>query len=259
VNTAQNLTPSHVLQAAPLYPIVNVADDSDTAVARATALAIALARAGLALVQLRAKTLGAGDYARLARRLIEQLDPLGCRLIVNDRADVARAAGAWGLHVGDEDLPVASARELLGPKCLIGYSTHAIAEVAAACDVPAYEVPACEVPDGCEPRRAADSRLSDNASRGADYLGFGPVFDSPTKAGVRQARGLELLRLACNRSTLPVVAIGGMTVERAAACWQAGATSVAVISELERAFESGRLEELLEQYRNAAAARVPVS
>lgn len=234
--------PARVLQSAPLYPIVNVVDDSEREAARATALALALARAGLPLVQLRAKTLGAGVMTSLARTLIAQLDPLGCRLIVNDRADVALAAGAWGLHLGDEDLPVASARSLLGPERLIGYSTHAIDEVAAACGGP-----------GGEGQRPAGP-IDRDAAGGADYLGFGPVFDSPTKSGVREARGLELLRQACRRSTLPVVAIGGITIDNATECWQAGATSVAVISELERAFEADRLDDLLRRYRDAAGA-----
>ncbi|MBI5503582.1 MAG: thiamine phosphate synthase [Deltaproteobacteria bacterium] len=231
---------SRGMGAAPLYPIVNVSQPGATAAARATALALALAEAGLPWLQLRAKPLGTGEYASLARSLVAKLDAYDCRLIVNDRADVALAAGAWGLHVGDEDLPVVAARALLGSACLIGFSTHAVDEVSAAC------------------RPSAEARADDPADRPQrhplDYIGFGPVFESPTKAGVRAARGLRLLAQACRASSVPVVAIGGITVETAPLCWRAGAACVAVISELERAFEADRLDDLLRRYRDAALA-----
>lgn len=191
----------------PLYPIVNVAGPSATDAERAFALAVELAEAGCLLLQLRAKELGAGALAELAARTVEALAGSGALLIVNDRADVAAVSGAAGVHLGDEDLPVEAARRVLeGTGCatIVGWSTHSVAEAAAA------------------------SHL------GADYLGFGPVFDSPTKAGVREARGLAMLAEACRATDLPVVAIGGVTLENAAACWKAGAASVAVISEIER-------------------------
>lgn len=206
-----------------LYPIVDVADPSAATLARAVRLATTLAEGGLSLLQLRAKTLGAGAFTELAARLGPALAERGCRLLVNDRADVALAAATTGLHVGDEDLPVGAARRLLGPDCIIGYSTHAVDEVRAACSLP------------------------------ADYLGFGPVFDSPTKAGVREARGLALLEQACAAATLPIVAIGGVTVETAPLCWRAGAASVAVISELAGQPDQGSVLRLLDRYRRAAA------
>jgi len=235
-NVERTTSPS--VKPPPLYPIVNVAEPGTAAAARATALALALARAGLAWVQLRAKPLSAGEFTRLALALAQEFDPLGCRLIVNDRADVALAVRAAGLHLGDEDLPAAAARTLLGPAALIGYSTHSAAEVAAVCNV--TDTPLRDV--------AAD----DSVNCDVDYLGFGPVFESPTKAGVRDARGLTLLTTVCANSRLPVVAIGGITLETAPQCWQAGAASVAIISELERAFEAGRLDDLLQRYRTAA-------
>lgn len=166
--------------------------------------ALALARAGISCVQLRAKELPSGAFTRLSLRCVEQLGRAGCSVIVNDRVDVAMAAGAAGVHLGDEDLPVETARRLLGPDFVIGYSTHAVDEI-------------------------------ENAPASADYLAFGPVFESPTKAGVRSARGLELLAQACRASARPVVAIGGITSASAAALWATGATSAAVISEVERA------------------------
>jgi thiamine-phosphate pyrophosphorylase len=188
----------------PLYPIVNVAGEDPAACDHAYALAVELAEAGCSLLQLRAKTLGAGAMTSLARRLVEALRGSGAVLIVNDRADVAAACGAAGVHVGDEDLPVEAVRRVVGPGAIVGFSTHSVEEAACA------------------------------SSCGADYLGFGPVFESPTKAGVREARGLELLSRACRATSLPVVAIGGVTLETATECWNAGAASVAVISELER-------------------------
>lgn len=189
----------------PIYPIVDVREDSPQAARRALALALELAAAGATLLQLRGKSLAAGALTSLAGRMVAELSPRGARVIVNDRADVALASGAAGVHVGDEDLPVAAARDVLGAGAIIGYSTHSIEDVEAAENLP------------------------------ADYLGFGPVFASPTKAGVREPRGVDALEAACRASRIPVVAIGGVTLASASACWHAGAASVAVISEVERA------------------------
>lgn len=208
----------------PLYPIVNVGDASGEAASRALALVVELAAAGASLLQLRAKTLPAGAFAELAAKAVLALSGSGSVLIVNDRLDVAMAAGAGGVHLGDEDLPVEAARRVLAagsPRTgfLVGYSTHSVQEAAEA------------------------------SGQEANYLGFGPVFDSPTKAGVRDARGVELLTEACRASRLPVVAIGGVTLENAVACWRAGAASVAVISEIERASDRPAL---VAAYRRAA-------
>jgi len=220
-----------------LYPIVNVADAGAEAGERAFALAVELAEAGATLLQLRAKALGGGAMTALAARIVEALAGSETLLIVNDRADVAAASGAAGVHVGDEDLPVEAARRVLAAwrtgtapdgapgesavqQIIVGYSTHSVAEAAAA------------------------------SASGADYLGFGPVFDSPTKPGVRDARGLSLLAEACRATTLPVVAIGGVTLEGAPACWKAGAASVAVISEIERCNDR---RALIAAYRRAAS------
>jgi thiamine-phosphate pyrophosphorylase len=205
----------------PLYPIVDARGTSEDAGRRAEELAVTLAAAGAEIVQLRAKSLDAGPLTALAARLVHALGRHRCRLIVNDRVDVAAAAGAAGVHLGDSDLPVSAARELLGSDALIGFSTHAVDEVA-----------------------------SPNA-QAADYLGFGPVFESPTKAGVRTPRGIEALEEACRATKLPVVAIGGITLDTAAAVWSAGAAAAAVISEIER---SESPHDLLLAYRAAHRA-----
>lgn len=197
-----------------LYPIVNVAGSSPVEADRAYLLALELAAAGCTLLQLRAKQLGAGAMADLAARIVDGLAGSGAMLVVNDRADVAAVSGAQGVHLGDEDLPVEAARRVLeGTGCatIVGYSTHSVDEAAAA------------------------------SHTGADYLGFGPVFESPTKAGVREARGLAMLAEACRATDLPVVAIGGVTLANARDCWKAGAASVAVISEIERSRDRAAL------------------
>jgi thiamine-phosphate pyrophosphorylase len=208
----------------PLYPIVNVAGSDDDAIERSARMARELAALGLPLLQLRAKPLGAGAMTSLARNLVAALSAHGTMLIVNDRADVAAASGAAGVHVGDEDLPVEAARRVLPAGAIVGYSTHSVDEAVAASSLP------------------------------ADYLGFGPIFESPTKAGVREARGLAMLAEVCRRATLPVVAIGGITLENAPLCWKAGAASVAVISDLERMTDRrGRIDEW---HRAARAAGI---
>jgi len=203
-----------------LYPIVNVREQSEAELQRTRTLAGRLGAAGVPLIQLRAKTLPAGTFAELATRLVEELAQHDTQLVVNDRIDVAMSAGAAGVHLGDEDLPVTVARELLGDDAIVGYSTHSEDEARAATTWP------------------------------VDYLGFGPVFESPTKPGVRAARGVEALRRACTAATVPVVAIGGVTLETAPAAWAAGASAVAVISEIETAAD---VDALVEAYRAQAS------
>src|SRR5262249_25004520 len=129
----------------------------------------------------------------------------GARLLVNDRADVAAAAGADGVHLGQDDLPVAAARHLLGAGRLIGVSTHGVDEARAA---------------------EAD---------GADYVGVGPIFATSSKADALAAGGLALVRAVRAAVACPIVGIGGITVAPAPAVRAAGADSVAMIGELVRA------------------------
>jgi thiamine-phosphate pyrophosphorylase len=186
-----------------LYPILNLRSAEEPELARVRALGLDLARSGVSLLQLRAKDVGAGVFTELAVWCVEELGRLGCRVLINDRVDVAMACGAAGVHLGDEDIPVAVARGLLGPAAIIGYSTHSVGEIAVA-------------------------------PIEADYLAFGPIFESPTKSGVRDARGLDLLAEACHATSRPVVAIGGVTLASAGELWEAGAASGAVIAEVER-------------------------
>ncbi len=211
-----------------LYPIVNISSAHADETRRKHALAMELAGAGATLVQLRAKNLAAGAFADLAGSLVRALRDYDCRLIVNDRADIATAVAAAGVHLGDADLPPGAARRVIGASALLGFSTHSPAEAAAT-----------------DPSTT-------------DYIGFGPVYESPTKAGVREARGIAALRAACERSPVPVVAIGGVVSATAADVFDAGAQSCAVISEIEQAQDKAALASLFERYerrRRSAAER----
>jgi thiamine-phosphate pyrophosphorylase len=161
--------------------------------------------AGVRLVQLRAKALATGDFLDLADRLVRLAESGGARLIVNDRADIAKMSGAAGVHLGQQDLSPADARATVGPDAVVGLSTHNDAQVDEALVAP------------------------------VDYLAVGPVFATSSKEKPDPVVGLDGVRRAARaaaRSGLPVVAIGGITLARAAAVRQAGATSVAVIAGL---------------------------
>jgi thiamine-phosphate pyrophosphorylase len=122
-------------------------------------------------------------------------------VIVNDRADLARLAGAAGVHVGQDDLSPAEVRSILGPDALVGLSTH------------------------------TETQVDDALRQPVTYIAVGPVFETRTKATGYEARGLGLVRYAAGRGT-PVVAIGGITLERTASVVAAGASAVAVITDL---------------------------
>ena len=190
--------PSRRLQPPPLYAIL----DPEQTKGRATETVLReLLEGGIKLLQLRAKVMPAGDFlqlARVTRRLTRSYD---CSLIVNDRVDIALACEADGVHLGQEDLPLHAARKLMGDK-MIGVSTHEVEQ-------------AREAEDG-----------------GADYIGFGPMFGTTTKATGYSARGLAMLRQVREAVSIPIVAIGGITEANVAEVWQAGADSAAIISDL---------------------------
>lgn len=169
-------------------------------------LAEALAGSGVELIQYRHKTASSRQYFEVSRQLSSALSPRGVRLIVNDRPDIAVLAGAGGVHVGQEDLSVEDARAvfsgLQGKNCWVGVSTHTLDQLAAA----------------------------DRTS--ADYVAFGPIFPTATKQNPDPVVGTELLRQARQMTRKPLVAIGGITLERAAEVYRAGADSVAVIRDL---------------------------
>jgi thiamine-phosphate pyrophosphorylase len=184
----------------PLYAIVDPLDTGRTP----QDLAAALLAGGARLLQLRLKDASSRDLLAAARAVRPLATAAGALLLVNDRPDVARAAAADGVHLGQDDLPVAAARTVLGPGILVGVSTHDVEQA----------------------RRAA--------AAGADYLGVGPVFATASKRGALPPRGLDLVRAVRAAVSLPLVAIGGITPDTAAAVRAAGADAVAMIGALVR-------------------------
>jgi thiamine-phosphate pyrophosphorylase len=195
-------SPSPKLCEGGLYPILDV----DAAVAHGWGpldLARAWLDGGARLMQLRAKWLGSGALLDLAEQLVALTGRYGGRLIVNDRADVARMTGAAGVHVGQEDVPAAAARAIVGADALVGLSTHTAAQIDVALHQP------------------------------ISYLAVGPVFGTSTKETGYAPVGLDLIRYAVAQGgTIPVVGIGGIDRQRAPEVLAAGAAAVAVISDL---------------------------
>lgn len=137
----------------------------------------------------------------LADRLVAAARPYGARIIVNDRADIAVMAAAAGVHVGQTDLPVDAARAIVGAGRIVGVSTH--------------------------DREQIDRALASSAS----YVAVGPIFETSTKDTGYEPRGLDLVRYAAGRGK-PIVAIGGITLARAADAVAAGASALAVITDI---------------------------
>jgi len=182
----------------PLYVIL------DAALLRVSAreLAVTLVRSGVELIQYRDKLSPSQALLSLSQELVSTLRPLGACVIVNDRADVAAMSAAAGVHVGQNDLPVEEARRVCGPRRWVGVSTHNEEQVRAA------------------------------ASTSADYIAVGPVYPTATKQNPDPVVGLELIRRARALTEKPIVAIGGITVERSGEVFAAGADCVAVASDI---------------------------
>jgi len=182
----------------PLYPII----DSTLAGDRALAFVEALASAGVRLIQLRHKSSPPAMVCAESKALLSHLSSRGVRLIVNDRPDIAAIVGAGGVHVGQDDLPVAEARKVCGPSRWVGVSTHNLEQL----------------------------READRTS--ADYIAVGPIFPTATKGNPDPVVGVEFVRAARCLTRKPLVAIGGITAESAEQVFRAGADSVAVIRDL---------------------------
>ena len=166
-------------------------------------LARAFLDGGARFIQVRAKTLASGPFLDLCDAVVRLGAACQATVIVNDRVDLARLSGAAGVHVGQDDLPVAAARTILGQDALVGSSTHSLDQVMRALATP------------------------------VSYIAVGPVFGTRTKDTGYDAVGLDLVRAAVARcGKVPVVAIGGITLETAPSVIAAGASCVAVISDL---------------------------
>jgi len=160
---------------------------------------------GARFLQLRAKSMPGGQMLETAAAIAGLARSCGARVIINDRADIARLSGADGVHVGQEDLAPGAVRAIVGDNAIVGLSTHTVDQLERA------------------------------ASEPVSYLAIGPVFGTTTKATGYDAVGLEMVREAARRAGargLPLVAIGGITLDLAPSVIAAGAASVAVIGDL---------------------------
>ncbi len=186
-----------------------------------------LAAAGVRLLQYRNKRASALELFESSKRLSSLLIPQGVTFVVNDRADVASAAEASGVHVGQEDLGAEAARSVVGTGKLLGVSTHNL------------------------------DQFKEAAATSADYLAVGPVFSTSTKANPDPVIGIEFIRRVRPLTDKPIVAIGGITLDRASEVIQAGADSVAVIRDVLLAPDPGQrvrqFIELLEAANHAAS------
>ncbi len=161
-----------------------------------------LMEAGARLFQYRNKTESSRELLQAAQSLCSTAREGNATFIVNDRGDIARLVWASGVHVGQEDVEVSAARAIVGSEALVGVSTHSLGQFRAA------------------------------AQTDADYIAIGPVFETRSKDKPDPVVGLELILEARKLTTKPIVAIGGITLERAPEVLRAGADSVAVISDI---------------------------
>ena len=185
-----------------LHAIVDV-DASRRAGLHPLDVARAFLSGGARMLQLRAKALDSHAFLELADALVAAAQPYDASVIVNDRVDIALLSAAAGVHVGQDDLPPRAVRHLLGNERIVGFSTHTVAQIEAAVREP------------------------------VSYVAIGPVFGTTSKDTGYDPIGLELVATAAKLAgSIPVVAIGGITLENASSVISAGAASVAVIGDL---------------------------
>ena len=211
----------------PLYAILDASPEfAAESALNIPEIADRLVEAGVELLQYRDKHGSAGRILDSSQALAARFVPKGVRVIVNDRADIAAMAGAAGVHVGQEDLPVNEARKICGAPLWVGVSTHTLEQLRVA------------------------------EATSADYIAVGPIFPTGTKANPDPVVGLEFLRAARQLTRKPLVAIGGITVESASEVYRAGADSIAVIRDLMAARDPAhRAREYLAIARRVRPAR----
>lgn len=179
----------------------------------------AAVQAGVDLIQLREKDLACRELVVLARTAVEISRGSKTRIVINDRLDIALAAGAQGVHLGGQSVPPEVVRRHVDKGFLVGASCHSLEESLKA------------------------------EAGGADYILLGPVFDTPSKRRYGPPLGLDKLSEVANRIRIPVLALGGITVERVRLCLEAGATGIAGIRLFQEATSvADRIRELREQF-----------
>ncbi len=177
-----------------------------------------LVKGGARCIQIRDKSTPLGALLPDLRRCIDLARQNDVLLIINDRCDLALSIGATGVHLGQDDIPPEAARAILGPDRIIGFSTHSLLQVQKSRPLP------------------------------VQYIGFGPIYPTSTKNKSAPEVGLTQLRRACRESPVPVVAIGGIGLDRIAEVLKTGAASAAVISALMQATDlSGQMKRFLER------------
>lgn len=164
-------------------------------------MAEAMIAGGVDLIQLRAKDHPSVEIAKLAVELHRITAERGVPLIINDHPEIARIVPAEGVHVGQDDMPIARAREIAGPNCMVGKSTHSVDQAIRA------------------------------FFEGADYIGFGPIFATPTKPDY-QPIGLEEIRKIHDAVRIPIFCIGGIKLDNLREVIEAGAHRVVIVSGL---------------------------
>jgi thiamine-phosphate pyrophosphorylase len=188
-------------------------------------LAKAYLNGGATFLQIRAKLASSAALLAIAAAIVEMAHQREATIVVNDRADIARLSGADGVHVGQDDLSPPDVRSIVSADAIVGLSTHTIVQLEAALHQP------------------------------VTYVAIGPVFGTTTKVSGYDAVGLAMVHSAAARTRtagLPLVAIGGITLETAASVIEAGAASVAVIGDLLRSGDpEGRVREYLARLRMA--------
>lgn len=186
----------------PALRLYMVTDQSSAGSRSLMDVVAAAVQGGVTCVQLREKQLNTRDFFAQAVALKALLAPHGIPLVINDRIDVALACGAQGVHLGQSDMPVAQARQLLPPEVFIGWSVETMDDVARSASLP------------------------------VDYLGVSPIHATPTKTDTQVPWGLEGLRKVRCSTALPLVAIGGIHAGNARAVLSAGANGLALVSAL---------------------------
>ena len=205
----------------PVYPLTHCPNPTGTS---HLGLAKSFLRGGSRFFQVRAKEPPDREIYEELQQIAVACREQGARFMVNDRPDLALASAAAGVHLGQSDLPVEVARRLLGTAAVIGLSTH------------------------------TEPQFIEAVQEDVNYVALGPIFESPTKPGVNRPVGCEALARLTSMTELPVVAIGGITLENVTQVWEAGAASVAVISDIVGSPDpSARIR----QYFELAARRFP--